>query len=698
MKEFLSHILEKFQLPLTNPVPVFALILLIILIAPILLNRLKIPGIIGLIVSGILIGPYGLNIIENSDAVELFATIGLLYIMFMAGLDLDLNEFIVNRNKSLLFGFLTFALPFSMGFPVAYYLFGYNLDASILIASLFSTHTLVAYPIVSKYMITKNQAVAITVGGTILTDTAVLILLAIIMGKRNGELNMEFWIRFAISLITFSFIMFYIVPKIARWFFKKMENEKHAHYIFVLLVVFLSAFMSQVAGLEPIIGAFISGLVLNRLIPHSSALMNRIEFIGNSLFIPFFLISVGMIVDLRVILNGPTALIIAGTLLIIALSSKWLAAFFVQIIFKYSKIQRNLIFGLSSSHAAAALVVILVAYKAKILDEHILNGTIILILVSCIVASFVTEKAAKQLVIYSENNGEQASRTNIISEEYILIPIANYSNINKLVEFALMIKALKSASPISLLSIVPNNSEAEKNIIKSKRELQQYVKQAAATENKINIISTIDHNPASGIARISREIMANLVIIGWPKLSSVRDKVIGETIASIVNQVDKTIFICCFKNPLIVHSQIILITPPFAEKEYGFTMWINKMTRISFELSLPIIIFGNSKTHEHVRHHLKKNNFKAVIQYNLFDDWEDFLVLSRVINANDLIVLISTRKGYVSYFHELDNLPNKLEKHFESNSKIIVYPQQIIPEHHDSDFDYTTLTSRHKAI
>jgi Kef-type K+ transport system membrane component KefB len=697
MNEYLSHISSQLKLPLSNPVPIFSLILVIILLSPIILNKLKIPGIIGLIISGVIIGPFGLNVLEKNIAIDLFSTIGLLYIMFMAGLDLDLNEFIVNRNKSLFFGILTFLIPLSIGFPVAYYVFGYDLNASLLTASLFSTHTLVAYPIISRFGITKNQAVAITVGGTIFTDTAVLVLLAIVMGNQNGGLGMQFWLSFIISLAVFSLIMFYIIPKIARWFFKKMESEKHAHYIFVLLVVFLAAFMSQIAGLEPIIGAFMSGLALNRLIPHSSALMNRIEFIGNSLFIPFFLISVGMVVDLKVIFSGYMALLIAGSLLIIALSSKWLAAYFTQIAFKYSKIQRNLIFGLSSSHAAAALAVILVAYKADILDENILNGTIILILVSCIVASFVTEKAAKELIIYTETNGESYVKVDIFSEEHILIPIANYTNINKLVEFALMIKAIKSANPVSILSIVENNSDAESNIIKSKNELQQYVRQAAATENKVNIISTIDPNPASGIARISREIMADLIILGWPRINGPRDKVISETLGSIINQVDKTIFITCFKNPLIVHNNIILITPPLAEKEYGFTMWINKVTRISFELSLPIISFGNTKTQKHIKHHLQKNNFKAVMQYHLFEDWEDFLILSRKININDLIVLISARKGYVSYFNHLDGLPNKLEKHFENNSKIIVYPQQIIAEHRESGFDENTTTSMHKT-
>lgn len=400
---------HAFELPFSNPVLIFSLILFVILLSPAILRKLKIPGIIGFIISGLIIGPHGLHLLEKNSAVDLFSTIGLLYIMFIAGLELDMAEFKANKNKSLLFGFFTFIFPLAIGFPACHYLLGYDFNASLLIASMFATHTLVAYPIVSKLGISKDQAVAVTVGGTILTDTAVLVILAVIIGNSQGNLNQEFLIQLGISFIIFSAIMFLLIPKIAKWFFQKMGNEKYSHYIFVLSIVFFAAFLAEVSGVEPIIGAFVAGLVLNPLIPHSSALMNRIEFIGYSLFIPFFLISVGMLVDMKVILKGPMAIIVAAVLTVGAITGKWLASFFIQIIFKYSKAQRQLIFGLSSSHAAATLAVILVGYKAGILDENILNGTIILILITCIVASFSTEKAARKIL---STNQESAIKKN----------------------------------------------------------------------------------------------------------------------------------------------------------------------------------------------------------------------------------------------------------------------------------------------
>ena len=676
MKEFLDHIIHEFQLPLSNPVLVFSLILFIILLAPILLRKVKIPGIIGLIISGVIIGPFGFNFLEKNSAVDLFSTIGLLYIMFIAGLDLDMNEFKSNRNKSMLFGFFTFILPLSIGFPVCHYILGYDFNASFLIASMFSTHTLVAYPIVSRLGVSKNEAVAITVGGTILTDTAVLIILAVIMGNSRGNLNVEFWLRLGISLVIFSAIMFYLIPKITRWFFEKLENEKHAHYIFVLSVVFFSAFLAEISGLEPIIGAFVAGLALNQLIPQTSALMNRIEFIGNSLFIPFFLISVGMLVDVTVILNGPTAIIIAVVLTVSAIFGKWFAALFTQLVFKYSSAQRQLIFGLSSSHAAATLAVILVGYKAGILDENVLNGTIILILITCVVASIATENAAKKILVTEKNTVLSNTEKDIFYSEHILLPIANLMNIEKLLEFTLLIKDKKSKNPVTVLSVVPNNSEAEMNIVSARKKLEEYKKQGAASEIKINTIATIDLNATAGIARISKEIMADIIVLGWPNKAGILEKLIGEKIYSIINNIDKNLFICHQDKLLITQKRIIVLAPPLAEKENGFEVWLQKILKLSKELSIPVILYGKRGTYDAVKAKMEQNKWKGAVKFHAFNDWDDLLVITDFVNADDLLVLISARKNAVSYQKYLDHIPSKLEKHFHTNNKIVIYPQQ----------------------
>ncbi|MGB3526236.1 MAG: cation:proton antiporter [Flavobacteriales bacterium] len=691
MKEYITPLLHHFQLPLQNPVLVFALILVIILLSPILLKRLNIPGIIGLILSGVLIGPYGLHVLDQNSAIELFSTIGLLYIMFIAGLELDLNEFKAHRNKSLLFGVFTFIIPLALGYPVCRYLLGYDLNASFLTASMFATHTLVAYPIVSRLGVSKNQAVAITVGGTILTDTAVLIILAVVMGNSRGTLDQDFWIRLGVSLTLFSLIMFALIPRIAKWFFRKLESEKHSHYIFVLAIVFFAAFLAEMAGVEAIIGAFMAGLALNKLIPHTSALMNRIEFIGSSLFIPFFLISVGMLVDVSVLLNGSAALMVAGTLTVTAIAGKWLAAWFTQLVFRYSKAQRGIIFGLSSSHAAATLAIVLVGFREEILDENILNGTILLILVTCMVASFATERAAKVLVVESGEADPDPSAANGGISEHILLATAVIGNIEKMLEFCIYIKDKRSANPISILTVVSNNEVAEVNIRKARLSLDEFVKQAAASETKLNVITTIDHNPASGIVRISREIMADILVLGWPQKTGFFDRLLGDKLGSVLQNVDKTVMVSHFISPLVTQKRIVVMAPPLAEHEKGFEVWLSKIALLAKELTLPLMVHCNEATESAIRRTFKRAKLSPGMTVDHFDDWEDFLVLSRQISDNDLLVLVSARRGAASYISVLDGLPNKLEKYFGANNRIVVYPQQFA-DHHGLE-NYTGFSS-----
>ena len=673
MERFISDLTHHFAIPFTNPVLIFALLLFIVLVSPMLLKRLNVPSIIGLIIAGVVIGPHGFNLISDSAGVSMFSSIGLLYIMFIVGLELDLKEFKANQNKSVVFGIFTFIIPLIIGYPVCRYLLGYDVYASFLTASMFSTHTLVTYPIVSRMGVSKNQAVAITVGGTILTDTAVLIILAIVINSSLGTFDFQFLLKLFISLIVFSAIVFFLIPIIAKWFFQKMESEKYSHYIFVVFIVFLCGFLAELGGIEPIIGAFAAGLALNKLIPHSSALMNRIEFIGNSLFIPIFLISVGMLVDISVIFDGHQAIYIAVVLSVVALIGKWLGAFFTQKVFKYSVAQRNLIFGLSSSHAAATLAVILVGFKAGIIDEYILNGTIILILFTCIVASFVTQKSAKQIAIAEEDEEIIPSELGHYAQEKILVPIADMANVGKHIELAMLLKDKKSVNSISLLGDVPNNEQAEKNIISLKKSLQEQVSDAVAADLVVDVIATIDHNVAGGIVRTARETMSDIVILGWPGKVGLLEKLVGDKVDLIIKNMDKNLFVCHLEKKMILHKRILVISPPLAEKELGFDVWVNKVVQLSQELSLPVVHIGHSETQKLIASQKKLN---ANFIFKETDNWNDPLFCSNEIRENDIFILISAHQGYISHIPMLDNMPTRIERRFPDVTRIVIYPKR----------------------
>ena len=442
-----------FELPLHHPVPIFGLVLLILLLAPMAFSKLKIPGIIGLIISGLLIGPHGFNILERGESVELFSTIGILYIMFLAGLELEMNEFLKNRVRSLVFGGLSFLIPFVSGILIGHGLLGFSLEAGFITGLMLASHTLVAYPIASRLGIQKNRVVMITVGGTILADSLVLVFLAVVEGFLSGDVSAVFWLRLIGSIAGFIAFVFLTYPRIGRWFFKNVENDQNTQFVFVLTMVFLAAFLAEVAGMEAIIGAFMSGLALNRLIPAQSALMSRLEFVGNSIVIPFFLISVGMMVDLRIFTENWTLVLIVGILTLAAVATKWLAAWITQLSFHFNSVQRNVMFGLSTARAAATIAVVLVGFEAGAVDAELVNATVAVILLTSLVGSVVTENAGRKLAAMEKRYEPEHP----LDEDRILIPVANPATAEYLLDFAVAIRQPGSSYPIMALSVVKDD-------------------------------------------------------------------------------------------------------------------------------------------------------------------------------------------------------------------------------------------------
>jgi Kef-type K+ transport system membrane component KefB len=669
MQQVWDTILHEFQTPFKNSVLIFSVILFIILLVPLVFNRFKVPGIIGLIISGIIIGPNGFFFIQKNSAVDLFSTIGLLYIMFIAGLELDLNDFQKNKNKSIVFGIFTFIIPIAIGLPVCLYILEFQFLTSLLISSMFATHTLIAYPIVTRLGIARNQAVAVAVGGTILTDTAVLIVLAIVSGAVQGGITYLLWTRLAISIGVFVVIVFFLIPKVASWFFTRLEDEKSAHFIFVLSVVFFCAFLAEIAGLEPIIGAFAAGLTLNRLIPHHSSLMNRIEFVGNSLFIPFFLISVGMIIDLKVIASGPRAIIIALTLTTVALVAKWAASFLTGKVFQFSKAQTSLIFGLSSAHAAATLAVILVGYNLKIIDSNTLNGTVVLILITCVFASFTTERAGKKVVLEMDAQPEVSAYS-----QRIIVPIANPETMGRLIDFAMVIKNHKDPSPVIGLSVVKDDEQAELKLVDSRKLLDKAIVHAADADQKIEIMCTIDRNVTSGIQRVIKEKSITEIVLGWSPEKTIADIIFGKTFDSLVRQTSLTIFITRFIKPLNVHKALILICPPLAEKEKGFFSSIENTLRAAASLRVDLKLYATEAVHEKVEQVISIINSTVPLEYNGPVELSRLSELSSSFTEADLLMIFSSREGGISYSPILTILPKKISKTFADRSFIFVYP------------------------
>lgn len=692
-KEF-KHLLGEFHLPFENPILTFSVLLFIILLAPILLRKIKIPGLIGLIISGVLIGPNGFQLISEENMttgfVNMFSKIGLLYIMFMAGLELDMQEFKRYRNKSITFGALTFFIPLLLGYPICRYVLDLSEMASLLTASMFATHTLVAYPIVSKFGISKMEAVAIAIGGTILTDTAVLIILAVISGSDNGTVNTSILVHLLITLSIFSFIMFWGVPKVSRWFFRKLESEKASQFIYVLSVLFFAAFLAEVAGIEAIIGAFVAGLVMNRLIPHSSTLMNRVEFIGNALFIPFFLISIGMMVDVKAMAQEPWAWVVAGILSAFAITSKFLAAWATQLIFGLKGAERQVIFGLTTAHAAATLAVINVGYTLGILDIDIVNGTVVLILITSMTASFVTEHAGKKILkqLSRKDHLEQPS----MRSQHVLVAANELNGNEQLLDFSILISDRKVINPISVVSVLENDKDAELRIRSSRKHMDDFILHYNSGEVNVHAMATIDSNFSSGIARVSKELVADIVLINDNSKVSLLKQIVGGDRDHLLDVCHKTVFFCRFNNPFATYKKIILACPPYAELEPDCNQWIERVMRTARELNCPIEFFGLQETYDKLQEYQQFNKYVNELNFEECMVLEDFLPKLAHFGKESLLVTVFARPGSVSSFVGLESIPQRIDNENQKMDQLFIYPGE-----HNASLSFSTYDDMSKS-
>ncbi|MHB8258682.1 MAG: cation:proton antiporter [Bacteroidia bacterium] len=697
--DFFSQFIVEFKkfcgnyIPFTNPVLILSLVLLIILFAPLIFRRFRIPGIIGLILAGVIIGPNTLHLIDKSTSFDLFSNTGLLYIMFLAGLEMDVYEFKQNQRKSIVFGALTFFIPITIGFFVCVYVLQYNFWAALLLASMFSTHTLLSYPIVSNMGIVKNRAVQITFGGTIITDSAVLILLGVITNLSQGNFSGNYWITLILMISVLVIGTLFVLPKLSKWFFRYLEGQGSSQYLFVLAMMFLSAFIADLAGVKAIVGAFLAGLAFNRIIPHNSVLMNRLVFIGNTLFIPFFLLSAGMLVDLRLFFGGTTELVFAGVLIGVALLTKYLAAQITGFIYKYTKYERRIIYGLSASHAAATLAVIKVGYDIGLLDQHAVNGTIILILITCLVSSFVTERAAKQIAITEKDSDVKLKK----KVERILIPIANPENLQRLMEFALLIKDEKSTEPIYPLTVVEDADDANDKINSIKKAIDTITEQIISSDTKIEILKKVDLNIVDGIVRTAKAYGATHLIISSRTTQSSSNFLFGTFYNSLLIKTQQAVFLSKIMQPLNSFNRILVVFTPNATLEPSFKRSKQKIIGILRQIGNNSIIFADYKTTEQFKLTINDKN-SSFYKYNCLQNFEDIdEIVSKEIKADDLILIVSARKQTVSHNFNVDNLQDYFIKNMEFQSFVVLYPE-IVEATLGDDFTDIANTSANENI
>ena len=665
-------------LPVTDPTWIFLLVLLIILFAPILLNKLRIPHIIGMILAGLVIGEHGFNILVRDSSFELFGKVGLYYIMFLAGLEMNMGDFKKNRGKAVMLGLLAFVIPIGIGLVTNMMLLKYSLVTSILLASMYASHTLVAYPIVIRYGVSRHRSVSIAVGGTAVTDTLTLLVLAVVGGLFKGESGGLFWLWLVVKVIFLGALIMYSFPRIGRWFFRRYDDNV-MQFIFVLAMVFLGAGLMEFVGMEGILGAFLAGLVLNRLIPHVSPLMNHLEFVGNALFIPYFLIGVGMLIDIHVIFGQGDALKVAAVMIVVALVGKWIASWLTQKIYKMAPIERELMFGLSNAQAAATLAAVLVGYNIilpngeRLLNEDVLNGTVLLILVTCVVSSFITERAARKIAMCEAHLEEERT----VEAERILIPVANPDTIEYLMNLSLLIRDTKQKDNLLALNVINDNNTSEGLELRGKRYLEKAAMITASADVPLRQITRYDLNIASGIIHTAKEYEVTDVIIGLHRKVNIVDSFFGMLAENLLKGLHREVMIAKFLIPINTIRRIIIAVPPKAEYEAGIQKWVEHFCRMGGTLGCRVHFFANEETTVQLQALVKKKYGQTLTDFSRLDDWGDLLILTGQVNYDHLLVVISARRGSISYDSSFEKLPAQLGKYFSNNSLIVLYPDQL---------------------
>ena len=669
------------ELPLTDPVLKFLLILVFILSAPLLLNKLKIPHLLGLIIAGAIIGPNGLNLVLRDSSIILSGTAGLLYIIFLAGLEIDMGDFKKNSGRSFVFGMYTFLIPMALGIVAGLYVLHFSMETSILLASMFASHTLIAYPIISKLGITKDKSVTITVGGTMITDMLALLVLTVIVGMATGVIGEHFWTRLSISIVIFVLFVVIAFPIAGRWFFKHVQDSI-SQYIFVLVMVFLGAYLAELAGIESIIGSFLAGLSLNRLIPRSSPLMHRVEFIGNSIFIPFFLIGVGMLIDYRAFFTSFDTIKVGIVMIIVATIAKYAAAWLTQKTFRMSVDQRRIIFGLSNAQAAATLAAVVVGYNVilgqtpegepiRLLNESVLNGTILMILVTCTMASFSAQRGAHNLAATASSETDETGD----HKERLLIPLSNEDTAEELVNLSLATKSKKNTHHLYALNILDNKvSGDDQQLKKSRRLLENAALTAAATDTHLQELQRYDLNVTNAILSVILEHRITDLVLGLHKEKGIPSSFLGRITEGILDYSDVTTLIYKPAQPLSTMKRHLVVIPVQAEKEAGFPQWVARVWNVIQNTGAKAIFYGSSDTLGRLKTLLGKRG--GEMEFTEFSDWEDFLIVFRDVHKDDNLWIVMSRHNGISFNPSMNRIPGYLNKYFQQNSFILVYPLQ----------------------
>ena len=689
--------------PITDPTLIFFVVLLMILLSPIIMGRLRIPHIIGMVLAGVLVGKYGLNILGRDASFELFGRVGLYYIMFLAGLEMDMEGLKKNRNRVIIFGMLTFLVPFAMTYFMGVSLLGYIPLASLLLAAIMASNTLIAYPIVGRYGLTRHTSSTLSVGSSMMALFMALIVMASIVNSFHGNGGILFWLLFILKFVAYCVGLIMVIPRVTRWFLRRYSDAV-MQFIFILAVVFLSAALSDAVGLEGIFGAFMSGLILNRFVPKVSPLMNRIEFTGNALFIPYFLIGVGMLINVRLLFAGSKILWVVFCIVFFGTLGKAVAAYLAARIFRMSWLAGHMMFGLTSAHAAGAIAMVMVGRRLEVapgqylFGDEVLNGIVIMILFTCVISTVITERAAQRLRLQEK---EDQNMMKNLDDEKILIPVKYPEYSDNLVTMATLMRNPRLKRELVALNVVYDDVNMRHNQAEGQRLLDHLCHLASASDVPMVTQVRVAANIANGIKHAFKEFQASEILMGLHFHKEINRSFWGEFTRSLYNGLSRQIIVTRILQPLNTIRRIQVAIPSRAEFEPGFYRWLERLARMAGNLECRIAFHGRNETLQLVNEFIR-NRFPSVrAEYEEMVHWKELPTLGAQVREDHLFVIVTARKGTISYKTAMERLPEELNKFIKGKTIMIIFPDQYGSEMDDMTFaqpQHTEERSAYEAV
>lgn len=671
------HLAQYF--PITDPTLTFFVVLLIILLAPIIMGKLRIPHIIGMVLAGVVVGKYGLNILVRDNSFELFGRVGLYYIMFLAALEMDMESIRKNRNRLLIFALLTFTVPLLLTYFMGIHLLNYGITASLLLGCIMASNTLVAYPIVSRYGLQRKPSVTLSVGSSIISLIFSLIMLAAIIASNKGEGSIGFWLFFVSKFVIYCAAAIFLLPRLTRWFLRRYSDAV-MQFIFVLASLFLCAALSAAIGLEGIFGAFLSGLILNRYIPSVSPLKNRLEFIGNAVFIPYFLIGVGMLINVRLLFTGGGILWAVICITLFGTLGKAIAAYAACFGFRMPISSGHMMFGMTSAHAAGAIAMVMVGMNllgedgAPLVSAQMLNAVIVMILFTCIISSVITEQSAQRIILRDKELPVEAHRK--ANDQRILVPVKYPEYAEQLMNMAILMLNRKQTRGLVALNVVYDGEHMHRNMEQGNRLLEQMTQYCAGSDIQIQTQTRIAANIANGIKHAFKEFQATEILIGMHTHKEVSTKFWGEFHQSLFNGLNQQITMARLAQPLNTIRRIQVAVPSRAEFEPGFYRWLERLSRIAGNLECRIQFHGRTETLSLVNEYIKNRHPQVRADYSNMDHWNELPKLANDVADDHLFVIVTARKGTVSYKNALEYLPDEVQRYFNGKNLVIIFPDQ----------------------